>query len=164
MNLRPLGHELPWPCLDRPGRPKKRCSWQRSPSEVFHVSPISPVVMSVPFPDAFPRQAARANSHDAPPPPARSPAAAGFRATPGTSLGLDAHSACSTHRATGHRPGRDRRRHVLADRIAVHTQAGRQLMLRSAGLPVNQNLHNGDHEETPPHHRRLRPNPATDAD
>ena len=41
---------------------------------------------------------------------------------------------------------------VLALGLAVHPQARRQLVLRPARIPVDQNLHNVDHFEGPPRH------------
>ena len=55
-------------------------------------------------------------------------------------------------RPTRRDPGRDGRAGVLAQRLTVHTQAGRQLVLRPARVPMDQNLHNIDHFEGPPRH------------
>jgi hypothetical protein len=46
-----------------------------------------------------------------------------------------------------------RRGDVLPQRLAVHPQTGRQLVLRPARIPVHQDLGDIDHLERPPRHR-----------
>ena len=59
------------------------------------------------------------------------------------------------HRRPARRhPGRDRRGGVLAQRLAIHAQAGRELVLRPARIPVGQDLDHVDHVEGPPRQRR----------
>ncbi len=52
-------------------------------------------------------------------------------------------------------PGRHSRRHVLADRAPVHTQAGGHHRLLPAGMPVLQDLNDVDHFERSPCHQGL---------
>jgi hypothetical protein len=56
-------------------------------------------------------------------------------------------------RPTRRHPGRDRRGGVLAQGLAIHAQAGRQLVLRPARIPVGQDLDHIDHVEGPPRQR-----------
>jgi hypothetical protein len=58
------------------------------------------------------------------------------------------------HRRPARRhPRRQRRRQVLADRLAVHAQRLRQLVLRPARMPVDQDLRYIDHVKRSPRHR-----------
>jgi len=56
-------------------------------------------------------------------------------------------------RATRAKARSDRRGQVLADRLAVHSQAGRHFADRPARIPVDQDLGHVDHDERPPRHR-----------
>lgn len=51
---------------------------------------------------------------------------------------------------TRHDPRLDRRSQVLLHRLAVQSQAGRDLTLRPARMPMDQDLGHVDHVETPP--------------
>jgi hypothetical protein len=59
--------------------------------------------------------------------------------------------------ATRLHPGRPSRAGVLAQRLTVHAQAARELVLRPARIPVGQDLHDVDHFEGPPRQRLLPP-------
>ena len=49
-------------------------------------------------------------------------------------------------------PGLQRRGQVLLHRLAIHTQAGRDLTLRPARIPVDQDLRHVNHVESSPRH------------
>ena len=66
---------------------------------------------------------------------------------PGSPLGLADRRPARAH------PRRGRRGRVLADRPAIHAQAGRDLVLRPSRVPVDQDLRNVDHVEGSPCHR-----------
>jgi len=63
----------------------------------------------------------------------------------------------ATLRTTRRHPSRHGRRHILADRLTVHAQAGRQLMLGPTRIPMDQNLRYVDHVKGSPRHPRLHP-------
>jgi hypothetical protein len=52
-----------------------------------------------------------------------------------------------------HHPGLDRRGQILLHRLTVHTQTGRDLALRPARMPMDQDLCHVDHVETSPRHQ-----------
>ena len=86
--------------------------------------------------------------------PARSPAAARYRPAPGTSPAPAPPSRAS---AIGGPPGTIPAATAgavyLRMRLAVHPQARRQLVLRPARIPVDQNLAHVDHVESSPRHQ-----------
>jgi hypothetical protein len=73
-----------------------------------------------------------------------------MREPPGHQLGPLLGAA---RRPTRRYPRGQRRRQVLADRLAVHAKTGCYLADRAARMPVDQDLGHIDHDERPPRHR-----------